>query len=83
MVEASPEPVEEGDEHLPREGCEGRIVLEVTAQLPKRRLAIQDCVGALSGSLLVVDEAFAGLGQGKLTNHMVSSLASDSDNHRV
>jgi hypothetical protein len=62
MVEASPEPAEEGDELLPREGCEGRIVLEVAAQLPKRRPVIQDCVGALSGSLLVVDEAFEGLG---------------------
>jgi len=76
------EPGEEGDKLLAGEGCKGSVVLEVTAHLLQRRLMVQDCVWALSGGLLVVDEAFAGLGQGKLADHKASSLAGDSDNRR-
>jgi hypothetical protein len=65
------------------EGCERRVVLEEALKLLQRCLVVTDRVRALSSGLLAVHEAFAGLGQGRLTNHRASSLASDSDNHRA
>jgi len=77
------EPSKEGDQLLAAEGRKREIVFEETPELLQCHLVVQDRVGAPSCGPLVVDEAFASLGKGKLANHKVSSLAGDSDNHRL